>query len=121
MEYGKTRKNRRTSKVGRAGGCGGTKDLACLYLQGGSGFKRDVEKYLEWMTKAAEQGDAGAQFNLGMSFGMDYNEVPISKKHKDMPDISIAGECECDPDHGIAIGFRDMNFLGVGPEDYAGF
>ena len=90
-------------------------------LQGGSGFKRDVEKYLEWMTKAAEQGDAGAQFNLGMSLGMDYNEVPISKKHKDMPDISIAGECECDPDHGIAIGFRDMNFLGVGPEDYAGF
>ena len=67
-------------KLAEQGDVEAQKDLAILYLQGGSGFKRDVEKYLEWMTKAAEQGDAGAQFNLGMSFGMDYNEVPKNQE-----------------------------------------
>jgi len=56
-----------------------------------------------------------------LDLGTIYLNTRFSKKIKDMPDISIAGECECDPDHGIAIGFRDMKFLGIGPEDYAGF
>lgn len=29
------------------------------------------------------------------------------------PEISFLGECGCDPEHGICIGFRDRKFLGV--------
>ncbi len=32
------------------------------------------------------------------------------------PDISITGDCECDDDHGIAIGFKDKDFYGIGDE-----
>lgn len=28
------------------------------------------------------------------------------------PEISFFGDCECDPEHGICIGFRDKQFLG---------
>lgn len=27
------------------------------------------------------------------------------------PEISFYGDCECDPEHGICIGFRDKKFL----------
>ena len=29
------------------------------------------------------------------------------------PEISFLGECGCDPEHGICIGFRDKKFLGI--------
>lgn len=29
------------------------------------------------------------------------------------PEISFFGDCECEPEHGICIGFRDKKFLGV--------
>ncbi|MCQ2194078.1 MAG: hypothetical protein MJZ28_03920 [Paludibacteraceae bacterium] len=29
------------------------------------------------------------------------------------PDIAITGECECDPDHGIAICFHDKSWDGI--------
>lgn len=29
------------------------------------------------------------------------------------PEISFFGECECEPEHGICIGFRDKKFLGI--------
>lgn len=35
------------------------------------------------------------------------------------PEISFLGECECDPEHGICIGFRDKKFLGVHSQDWA--
>jgi TPR repeat protein len=40
-------------------------NLAQLYAQG-QGVSRDVVKSLMWMTRAAELGDAGAQYRLGM-------------------------------------------------------
>lgn len=50
-----------------------------------------------------------------------YLNSRFSQDYDDMPDISITGECECDPDHGIAIGFKNKEFIGVGSEDFAGF
>ena len=34
------------------------------------------------------------------------------------PEISFMGECECDPEHGICIGFRDQKFLGIHAQDW---
>ena len=34
------------------------------------------------------------------------------------PQISFMGECECDPEHGICIGFRDQKFLGIHAQDW---
>ena len=34
------------------------------------------------------------------------------------PEISFCGECNCDPEHGICIGFRDKKFLGIESWDW---
>lgn len=34
------------------------------------------------------------------------------------PEISFYGGCECEPEHGICIGFRDKKFLGVDFQDW---
>ena len=34
------------------------------------------------------------------------------------PEISFCGDCECDPEHGICIGFRDQKFLGIESQDW---
>lgn len=34
------------------------------------------------------------------------------------PEISFYGDCECDPEHGICIGFRDKKFLGIEEQDW---
>ncbi len=39
-----------------------------MYLNG-QGVARDNAEAAKWYRKAAEQGDAGAQFNLGVMYG----------------------------------------------------
>lgn len=34
------------------------------------------------------------------------------------PEISFYGDCKCDPEHGICIGFRDGKFLGIKSQDW---
>ena len=34
------------------------------------------------------------------------------------PEISFYGDCECDPEHGICIGFQDKKFLGIASQDW---
>lgn len=34
------------------------------------------------------------------------------------PEISFYGDCECDPEHGICIGFRDKKYLGIHSQDW---
>ena len=34
------------------------------------------------------------------------------------PEISFYGDCECDPEHGICIGFRDKKYLGIEHQDW---
>ena len=44
--------------------------LAELYRDGGNGFPRDMAQAAAWYTKAAEQGDVGAQGTLGVLYSM---------------------------------------------------
>ena len=34
------------------------------------------------------------------------------------PEISFYGDCECDPEHGICIGFKDKKYLGIESQDW---
>ena len=34
------------------------------------------------------------------------------------PEISFFRNCECEPEHGICIGFRDKKFLGIQYQDW---
>ena len=34
------------------------------------------------------------------------------------PEISFYGDCKCDEEHGICIGFRDKKFLGIHAQDW---
>ncbi len=34
------------------------------------------------------------------------------------PEISFYGDCKCDPEHGICIGFRDGKFIGIESQDW---
>ena len=44
--------------------------------------------------------------------------VPQSKDGFVYPEISFFGDCKCDEEHGICIGFRDRRFLGVDFQDW---
>lgn len=35
------------------------------------------------------------------------------------PEISFLGDCKCEPEHGICIGFRDKEFLGIDVQGWA--
>lgn len=56
-----------------------------------------------------------------ISLRTDFNEVSLSTvrlmtklaAETRSPDIAITGECECDPDHGIAICFHDKSWDGI--------
>ena len=47
------------------------------------------------------------------------SEVMESNSGHRYPDVSFLGECACDPEHGICIGFRDREFLGIESQDWA--
>lgn len=53
-------------------------------------------------------------------YGIAINISTITQsKYGDVyPEISFYGDCNCDIEHGICIGFRDKKFLGVGSQDW---
>lgn len=53
-------------------------------------------------------------------YGIAINISTITQsKYGDIyPEISFYGDCKCDIEHGICIGFRDKKFLGVGSQDW---
>lgn len=44
--------------------------------------------------------------------------LPQSNSGFVYPEISFFGDCKCDEEHGICIGFRDRKFLGVDFQDW---
>ena len=45
-------------------------------------------------------------------------EIWQSKDGYVYPEISFYGDCKCDEEHGICIGFRDKKFLGINHQDW---
>lgn len=49
---------------------------------------------------------------------VNISEITQSKDGYVYPEISFYGDCECDPEHGICIGFRDKKFLGISAQEW---
>lgn len=49
---------------------------------------------------------------------VNISKITQSKDGFVYPEISFFGNCECDPEHGICIGFRDRKFLGIHSQDW---
>ena len=47
------------------------------------------------------------------SIAVNISKITQSKDGFVYPEISFYGDCKCDPEHGICIGFRDKKFLGI--------
>lgn len=52
------------------------------------------------------------------AIAVNISEITQSKDGFVYPEISFYGDCACDPEHGICIGFRDKEFLGIEAQDW---
>lgn len=52
------------------------------------------------------------------AIAINISEITQAKDGFVYPEISFYGGCECDPEHGICIGFRDKQFLGINSQDW---
>lgn len=52
------------------------------------------------------------------AIAINISKITQSKNGFVYPEISFYGDCECDPEHGICIGFRDKKFLGISSQDW---
>lgn len=52
------------------------------------------------------------------AIAINISSITQSKDGHVYPEISFYGDCECDPEHGICIGFRDKKFLGIESQDW---
>ena len=52
------------------------------------------------------------------SIAISVRENFKSYDSSEYPEISFYGECQCDEEHGICIGFRDKNLLGIHSQDW---
>lgn len=52
------------------------------------------------------------------AIAVNISEIRKSKSGFVYPEISFYGNCKCDPEHGICIGFRDKKFLGIESQDW---
>ena len=75
------------------------------YSEIGDGDKRITEDDLD-----NEVDITGIAINI--------SEITQSKSGYVYPEISFVGECGCDPEHGMCIGFRDGKFLGIEGMDW---
>lgn len=44
--------------------------------------------------------------------------INIEKKESSKPEISFYGDCKCDLEHGICIGFKNKKFIGINSQDW---
>ena len=85
-------------------------------------YKREIvqycnERYDDIGYEPIEETDLENEIDI---FGIAINigKITQSKHGFVQPEISFYGDCECDPEHGICIGFRDKKFLGIHAQDW---
>jgi len=64
-----------------------------------------------------EESDIESEISI-FAIAVNISEITQSKDGFVYPEISFFGDCECDPEHGICIGFRDKKFLGIYSQDW---
>ena len=74
------------------------------------------EQYEAIGDKRIEEADIENEISI-FAIAVNISEITQSKSGFVYPEISFLGDCKCDPEHGICIGFRDKKFLGVNSQD----
>lgn len=75
------------------------------------------DKYWLWSDKKINESDVEKEIDI---YAIAINVTKIWKSNDGFiyPEISFYGNCNCDEDHGICIGFRDKKFLGISSQDW---
>ncbi len=75
------------------------------------------EQYEAIGGKHIEESDIEDEIGI-FAIAINISEITQSRDGFVYPEISFYGDCECDPEHGICIGFRDKKFLGISAQDW---
>ena len=75
------------------------------------------EQYDMWSDNKITADDVEDELDIH-SIAINVTETWKSKDGYVYPEISFYGECQCDEEHGICIGFRDKAFLGINEQDW---
>lgn len=85
-------------------------------------YKNEILKYCNYQYRAIGEeqitiDDLEEKIDIH-TIAINITETWKSKDGFVYPEISFLGECKCDPEHGICIGFRDGKFLGIESQDW---
>ena len=75
------------------------------------------EEYSNYSSYQIEIEDVENEINIS-AIAINVTENWKSNKGFVYPEISFYGDCKCDEEHGICIGFRDKKFLGINSQDW---
>ena len=87
-----------------------------------SDYKKEImeycnNEYWEWSEKQITEEDVENEINIS-AIAINVTECWKANDGFVYPEISFYGDCECDEEHGICIGFRDKKFLGINSQDW---
>lgn len=75
------------------------------------------EQYEIFSDKEIKESDVEDEIEI-FAIAINIGRITQSRDGFVYPEISFFGDCECDEEHGICIGFRDKKFLGVNGQDW---
>ena len=91
-------------------------------------YKQEIVDYCNDVYSSWSYSDGTSEGRIGIedleeelnitSIAINVAEIWQSKDGYVYPEISFYGDCKCDEEHGICIGFRDKKFLGFHSQDW---
>ena len=75
------------------------------------------EQYDTMGDEPIEESDVENEINI-FAIAINISKITQSTGGYVYPEISFFGDCKCDPELGICIGFRDKKFLGIDVQDW---
>lgn len=74
-------------------------------------------EYSQWSDEDVKVEDLEDEIDI-YAIAINVTKVWKSKDGYVYPEISFYGDCKCNEEHGICIGFRDKKFLGIEAQDW---
>lgn len=71
------------------------------------------EEYNMWCEKTIKEWDVPYEIDID-SIAVNIRADAVENE----PEISFCGNCGCNPEHGICIGFKNKKFLGISTQDW---
>ena len=86
-------------------------------------YKKEIAEYCNieyemWSDKRIKPKDVEKEISI-TAIAINVSEIWKSNDGSLIyPEISFYGDCKCDEEHGICIGFRDKKYLGIASQDW---